>query len=188
LAEGPAEGILYRTVLRLSLIDAYKNTDDQAAIQEQLAMASKDLAAIQIEGPQRVEYLRLRAAIKGLSADPDGAEADLKEALALDPGNDKTMLQYGSLLWKIDRKEEARQIYSSLLERDSTNRYALEAMGYLSRDLGDSQAAEIFFNRLAAGYPNDYVPYMALGDLYTASKDFAKAETKYEKAFSLAPT
>src|SRR5262249_13465499 len=188
LPEGPAEGVLYRTVLRLSLIDAYKNTDDQAAIQEQLAIAAKDLAAIQMEGPQRVEYLRLRAAIKGLSADADGAETDLKEALALDPGDDKTMLQYGSLLWKIDRKEEAKQIYTSLLERDGTNRYALEAMGYLSRALGDDQAAETFFNRMAAAYPNDYVPYMALGDLYTASKDFPKAEANYEKAFSLAPT
>ena len=188
LPEGPAEGILYPTQLRLDLIDAYKNLDDQASIQQQLAIASKDLAGIDIEGSQRVEYLRLRAAIKGLNEDSDGAEADLKEALKLDPGNDRVTLQYGSLLWKIDRKEEAKQIYTSLLERDGKNRYGLEAMGYLSRDLGDNQAAESYFMSMAAAYPDDYVPYMALGDLYTSIKDFASAEANYEKAYGLAPT
>lgn len=188
LPEGPAEGILYPTQLRLDLIDAYKNLDDQAGIQQQLAIASKELAGIQMEGPQRVEYLRLRAAIKGLSADPAGAEADLKEALKLDPGNDNVMLQYGSLLWKTERKDEAKEIYDTLLERDAKNRYALEALGYLSRDMGDSKAAESYFTRMAAAYPNDYVPYMALGDLYTAVKDFPNAEDNYEKAFKLAPT
>src|SRR5262245_32715749 len=41
---------------------------------------------------------------------------------------------------------------------------------------------------MAAAYPNDYVPYMALGDLYTGTRVFDKAEANYEKAYSLAPT
>ncbi|HEY6305033.1 MAG TPA: tetratricopeptide repeat protein [Candidatus Angelobacter sp.] len=188
IPEGPAEGVLYPTQLRLDLIDAYRNLDDQAAIQQQLAKAQQELAAIQMEGQQRVEYLRLRAAIRGLSDDFPGAETDLKEAMALDPTNDKVQLQYGSLLWKTGRKQEAGQVYTSLLERDANNRYALEAMGYLARDAGDNQAAETFFNRMAEAYPNDYVPYVALGDLYTAVRDFAKAEDNYEKAYKLAPS
>lgn len=188
IPEGPAEGVLYPTQLRLELIDAYRNLDDQAAIQQQLARAQQELAAIRMEGPQRVEFLRLRAAIRGLSDDPAGAETDLKEALTLDPGNDKVMLQYGSLLWKTGRKPEATKVYTALLERDGKNRYALEAMGYLSRDVGDNQAAEMYFSRMAEAYPNDYVPYVALGDLYTSIRDFAKAEDNYEKAYKLAPS
>jgi tetratricopeptide (TPR) repeat protein len=188
IPEGPAEGALYPTQLRLDLIDAYKNLDDDAAIQQQLAKAQQELAAIQVEGLQRVEYLRLRAAVRGLSNDFTGAETDLKEAMALDPVNDKVMLQYGSLLWKTGRKDEAAQLYTVLLERDAKNRYALEAMGYLSRDAGDNQAAETFFARMAEAYPNDYVPYVALGDLYTAIREFAKAEDNYEKAYKLAPS
>jgi tetratricopeptide (TPR) repeat protein len=188
MPEGPAEGILYPTQLRLNLIDTYRNLDDDAAIRQQLTIAQQELAKIQVEGPQQVEYLRLRAAIKGLANDIPGAEADLKQALQLDPENDNVTLQYGSLLWKIGRKAEARQMYSSLLKRDDKNRYALEALGYLSRDEGDNKAAENFFGRMAAAYPNDYVPYMALGDLYTSMKEYPKAQASYETAHKLAPT
>lgn len=188
MPEGPAEGILYPTQLRLNLIDTYRNLDDDAAISQQLRIAQQELAKIQVEGPERVEYLRLRAAIKGLGNDVAGAEADLKQALQLDPQNDNVTLQYGSLLWKAGRKSEARQMYTTLLKRDDKNRYALEALGYLSRDEGDNKAAETFFTRMASAYPNDYVPYMALGDLYTAMKEYPKAQNSYERAHKLAPT
>jgi tetratricopeptide (TPR) repeat protein len=188
MPEGPAEGVLYPTQLRLDLIDAYRNLDDQAGIQQQLARAQQELATIQMEGLQRVEYLRLRAAVRTLSGEMDGAETDLKEAMALDPSNDKVLLQYGSLLWKTGRKQEAARVYASLLDRDPKNRYALESMGYLSRDVGDNKLAEMYFIRFAEAYPDDYVPYVALGDLYTAIRDFAKAEDNYEKAYKLAPS
>ena len=188
MPEGPAEGVLYPTQLRLNLIDTYRNLDDDAAIQQQLAIAQQELAKIQVQGPEQVEYLRLRAAIKGLSNDVAGAEADLKQALQLDPENDNVTLQYGSLLWKAGRRDEAKRMYAVLLKRDEKNRYALEAMGYLSRDEGDNKAAEIYFTRMAAAYPEDYVPYVALGDLYTSTKEYAKAQASYEKANKLAPT
>ncbi|HEY6272704.1 MAG TPA: tetratricopeptide repeat protein [Terriglobales bacterium] len=188
MPESPAEGVLYPPQLRLNLIESYRNLDDQNAIQQQLALAEKEMAGIHMEGLERVEYLRVRAAIRGLGNDFAGAEADLKEALALQPDNDKVLLQYGSLLWKTDRKQEAVKVYTTLLEHDDKNRYALEGMGYLSRDLGDNKAAEAYFTRMAEAYPNDYVPYVALGDLYTSLQVFDKAEDNYEKAYKLAPT
>jgi tetratricopeptide (TPR) repeat protein len=188
LPEGPAEGILYRIQLRLNLIESLRNLDDQAGIQTQLNQAKQELAGLNIEGPQRVEYLSLRAAVRMLSDDATGAEADLKEALSVNPESDKIMLQYGSLLWKTGRKDEAGRMYLALLERDPKNRYALESMGYLSRDRGENQKAAEYFNQLAAAYPSDYVPYMALGDLYTATREFGKAEENYEKAHQLAPS
>jgi len=184
----PAEGILYPTQLRLNLIDTYRNLEDENAVRQQLNLAQQELARIQVEGPQQVEYLRLRAALKTLGNDFGGAQADLEQALKLDPENDNVTLQYGSLLWKIGRKADARRMYTALLKRDQKNRYALEALGYLSRDEGDNKAAESFFTRMAAAYPADYVPYMELGDLYTAMKEFPKAEASYEKAHQLAPT
>ena len=86
MPEGPAEGVLYPTQFRLNLIDTYRNLDDDAAIQQQLNIAQQELAKIQVEGTQRVEYLRLRAAIKSAGNDFAGAEADLKQALAARPG------------------------------------------------------------------------------------------------------
>ena len=69
-------------------------------------------------------------------------------------------------------------MYTTLLKRDDKNRYALEALGYLSRDEGDNKAAETFFTRMAAAFPNDYVPYTALGDLYTAIKAVSQGAGK----------
>src|SRR6185437_12831505 len=171
MPEGPAEGVLYPAQVRLQLVEAYRNLQDDAAVRQQTAIAQQFLAKLQISGPDQVEYLRLRAAFRGIGGDFNGAEADLKQALQIDPNNDNVLLQY-----------------ASLLQRDPKNRYALEALGYLSRDLGDNKAAEGYFNRMAAAYPNDYVPYVALGDLYTAMKDYSKAQASYEKGYKLAPT
>ena len=60
-------------------------------------------------------------------------------------------------------------------------------MGYLYREDNNPQMAEQYFNKLAAAYPNDYVPYLALGDLYVQVKQFDKANTAYEKAYKIAP-
>ena len=188
MPESPVEGILFPTQVRLELINTYKDLGDDAAATQQLQIARQELGKLQVEGPERVLYLALRASIKSLSDDPAGAEADLKEALRLDANNDNVTLQYGSLLWKIGRKAEAKQMYLSLLKRDEKNRYALEALGYLSRDEGNNKDAEMYFNRMAAAYPNDYVPYLALGDMFTTAREFDKADANYQKAWKLAPT
>src|SRR5207249_2751716 len=47
--------------------------------------------------------------------------------------------------------------------------------------------AEQWFNRLAQAYPTDYVAYLALGDLYTATRDLAHAEQMYQQAHERAP-
>ncbi|HEY6348933.1 MAG TPA: tetratricopeptide repeat protein [Candidatus Angelobacter sp.] len=188
MPESPAEGILFLTQVRLQLINTYKDLGDDPAANQQLQIAQQELGKLQVEGPERVLYLALRASIKSLSNDPAGAEADLKEALRLDANNDNVTLQYGSLLWKIGRKAEAKELYSSLLKRDEKNRYALEALGYLSRDEGNNKDAEMYFNRMAAAFPNDYVPYLALGDMFTTTKEFGKADANYQKAWKLAPT
>jgi tetratricopeptide (TPR) repeat protein len=188
MPEGPAEGILYPTQLRIQLIDSYRNLQDEAAVQQQVKLGLDALAKFQVDNTQKVEYLRQRAALRGIGNDFPGAEADLKQALQIEPDNDSVTLQYANLLWKNNRKGEARNMYSALLQRDSKNRFALEAMGYLSRDVGDNKAAEGFFTRMANAYPDDYVPFVALGDLYTAERQFPKAQTSYDKAFKLAPS
>ena len=48
-------------------------------------------------------------------------------------------------------------------------------MGYISREENDNAAAERFFNQLASDYPDDYVAYLALGDLYTATMQLDRA-------------
>ena len=116
-----------------------------------------------------------------------GAEADLVEARKLDPENVNIKLQYANLLWKEDRKDESRQIYGDVLGKDPDNHYALEAMGYLYREDNNTKMAEEYFNRLAKAYPDDYVPYLALGDMYTQTGEFERADANYQKAYKRAP-
>ena len=117
-----------------------------------------------MQGTAKAEFLRVRASLKSSDNDLKGAEADLVEARKLDPENANIKLQYANLLWKEGRKDESRQIYGEVLGKDPANRYALEAMGYLYREENNPKMAAEYFNRLAKDYPDDYVPYLALGD------------------------
>ncbi len=185
---GVPEGQLYPVLLRLNLAELYRETGDEANAKTQVSIAESEINMIQADGPGKAEFLRARASLKTFDGDLPGAEKDLKEALQVDPANMNITLQYANLLWKMNRKEESRKLYTDVLAKEPNNRFGLEAMGYLYREDGDNKAAEEFFNRLAAAYPNDYVPYLALGDMFTATRDFARADQNYQKAYKLANT
>src|SRR5437764_822716 len=53
--------------------------------------------------------------------------------------------------------------------------------------MGDRKSAEQFFTRLAQDYPDDYIAYLALGDMYTDARDFQRADTNYQLAWKRAP-
>ena len=77
---------------------------------------------------------------------------------------------------------DALALYKHSLQIDPNNHAALTALGYLSRDMKDPVSAEKYFLKLAELYPQDYVAYFALGDLYTSSKQYDRAQANYEKA------
>ncbi len=186
LPESAPEGQLYPILLHMNLAELYREDGNDAAAKQQVAIADQQIAKIQVEGPAKAEFLRVRASIKVSGDDFAGAEADLKEALQVDPENMNARLQYANLLWKTKRKDEARKLYTDVLAKDEKNRFALEGLGYLARDDGNNKDAEQWFTKLAAAYPNDYVAYLALGDLYTATREFDKAEQNYQRSCSSA--
>lgn len=187
LPEGVPEGQLYPVLLRLNLSQSYRDAGNDAAARQQLALAEEQINRITVEGPARAEFLRVRASIATSEKNYAAAEEDLKQAQQLDPGNTAITLQYANLLWRAGRPSDSRKVYLGILDKDAKNRFALEALGYLSRESGDIKEAESYFNRLASTHPDDYVAYLALGDLYTATHDFSRADANYEKANKLAP-
>jgi tetratricopeptide (TPR) repeat protein len=188
LPDSVREGPLYPVSLRLSLSEIYRRTDKTNESESQLSAAKAALDKIpKVEPPTRPEYLRLRALIEAGFNDPASAERDLKEAMSLAPKSINIRLNYANLLWKTGRQQEALEQYKSSLQNDPTNHAALTAMGYLSRDLNDPASAEKYFLKLVELYPKDFVPHFALGDLYSANKQFDRAEASYEKASELAP-
>ena len=187
LPEHPQEGPLYPIELRLNLYEIDVRQDDAAGAHKELAAASSALQQVQVPESARPEMLRLRAVVESASGDLDAADRDLKEALSLAPGNVNSLMNLGSLLWKMGQKDAARDTFTKILEVDHNNRQALSSLGYLARDRGDSKLAETYFQRAIAAHPKDFAPYLALGDLYTAERKFQPAETNYESAYQRMP-
>jgi len=187
LPEGVPEGVLYPISLRVDLSRIYRDAGDAANAERVSTDAANAIRAIDITGPARPDFLRVRAATEVAAGNVDSAEKDLKEALQLEPRNAVLLLNYANLLWKTDRNEEARKTYLEVLAIDSSNAAALGALGFLSREMGDSEAAGGYFLELAKQHPDDYAPYLALGDLYSSDRRFPEAQQNYERAFKRSP-
>ncbi|HWY68469.1 MAG TPA: tetratricopeptide repeat protein [Terriglobales bacterium] len=187
MPEDVPEGQMFPIELRLNLSETYKGLGNRAAAQQQIALAEQEINKIQVEGPQRAEFLRVRASIAIGGNDYNAAEKDLLEAMKLDPNNSNIELQYANLLWIMQKKAESEQVYLAVLKHDPRNRYAYESLGYLMRDSGKIPQAEQYFHEMAKLYPDDYVPYLALGDMYTSLDRLDEAQNAYEQGYKLAP-
>jgi tetratricopeptide (TPR) repeat protein len=121
------------------------------------------------------------------AGNPDAALRDITAALASNAHDSDNLQLDGDVLMKLGRTEEAIEVYKRVLSADPNNRLALTSLGYASREAGRDQEAEKYFLRLAAIDPSKYTPFLALGDFYTAKREFQKAQDSYDKAFALAP-
>lgn len=190
LANLPAtfpEGPLYGIQLHMDLVALYQKLGDKEQSNRELAIAKSAIDAVDGAGPNRAPFLRLRALIKSDTGDLDGSLADINEALALNSSDPSAMQLDGDILMKLGRTEDAINVYKKILAIDADNRFALVSLGYASRAAGRSQDAENYFERLAKADPSLYVPYLALGDLYTAQKEYDKAEVSYRQGYQHAP-
>src|SRR6185369_16312207 len=115
---GVPEGQLFPIQLHLNLADIYRETGDDVSAKQQIAAAEAEVNKLQIEGPARAEFLRVRASIRSADNDLPGAENDLKEALRLDPANLNITLQYANLLWRMKRKDDALKLYQAVLTKE----------------------------------------------------------------------
>jgi tetratricopeptide (TPR) repeat protein len=182
------EGPLYPIELRLNLYEIYVRQQDDSSAKQQLQAATAAIQQVQVSDSARPEMLRLRAAVESASGNLDAANRDLKEALALSPGNVNSLMNLGTLQWKMAQKGAARETFLKVLQLDKNNRQALSGLGYLARDAGDAKLAESYFSRAVAAHPKDHAPHLALGDLYTAERNFHAAEIEYESAYERMPT
>lgn len=183
----PAEGPLYGIQLHVDLMELYHNLNDTDAAQGQLATAQSEISKLNEQGPDRASFLRLRALIKMNTGELDSALNDMKEALAISPRDPNNLQMDGDLLMKMGRTEDAIAVYQRVLTIDPKNRFALTSLGYAERAENREPEATKYFEELAKDYPKLYVPYLAMGDMYTARRQFKKAEASYRKAYELAP-
>ncbi len=187
LPPAPAEGPLYGIQLHMDLVALYKNLGDDSDAQRELASAQSAINSLEAPGANRDQFLRLRALIRMNAGDLDGALADVKEALAADSDNRDDLQLDGDVLMKLGRTEDAIAAYKRVLAIDPENRFALVSLGYASRAAGRDEDAEKYFEHLARVDPKLYIPYLALGDLYTSRHEYTKAQASYSKGWQIAP-
>ncbi len=187
LPQNPAEGPLYGIQLHMDLVSLYDQTADKDASKRELDAAQAAINAVDGSGPSREPFLRLRASIKLHEGNLDSALADIDDALALNAASRDNLQLSGDILMKMGRTEDALNAYNKILTADPANKYALISAGYASRAAGHDDDAVRYFQRLAQADPSLYIPYLALGDLYAARRDFKSAETSYGKGYSIAP-
>jgi tetratricopeptide (TPR) repeat protein len=185
IAPAIPEGPLFPVHLRMSLYAIDSELGRQTDAEQQLAQARQAINAFQ--KPDDPNFLRLRGEIRLVSKDYEGALADIKQAVALQPKNPEFLGLYGTVLWRLNKTPEATAAFQQALALDPKNRSALSSLGYLARGAGKRDEAEKYFRELAAAYPKDYTPYLALGDMFTEQRKFDQGLGAYEKAYKLAP-
>jgi Flp pilus assembly protein TadD len=186
LPDHPAEGPLYGIQLHMDLVALDRSLRDDAAAQGQLATAQAEIKAVDGSGADREQFLRLRSSIKLAAGDPEGALADVNEALGISHDRENLQLD-GDVLMRLGRKDDAIAVYRQVLASDPDNRLALTSLGYASREAGHDEDAEKYFEHLAKVDPSSHVAYLALGDLFTARHEFTRAQASYTKGFELDP-
>ena len=186
MPESPNEGPLYPIEIRMTMVELEKQIGDEAAEQKYVAEAKQMIDALHMD-PPTAPYLRLRGTIESAQNNYPAAEADLRQAAQLDPSDPNILLPLGNVLWREKKIKESQDVYESVLKIDPNSKYALSSLGYLSRDQGDMAGAEKWFTRYATAHPEDYAAFLALGDMYTAQRKFAPAQTNYDKAYALNP-
>ena len=187
LPENPVEGPLYGIQLHMNLMELNRDLANEDAAHEQLRIAQSGIDGLSDQVSDKAQFLRLRSLIKLSAGDPNGALQDINRALVINAHDRNDLQLNGDILLKLGRIEDAIAVYKQVLAIDAINQFALTSLGYASRAAGRDQDAEKYFQRLAQTHPALYVPYLALGDLYTARHEFQRAEMSYRKGFALAP-
>ncbi|MGH9712711.1 MAG: tetratricopeptide repeat protein [Candidatus Acidiferrales bacterium] len=106
--------------------------------------------------------------------------------LRLDPKDTSSALWLARLYRFENQHSEAEKVLRGILDRDADNGQALELLSQLLIDEGRSQDAIELLSKSASGSSSPEI-YDLLGDAYSQSKDFSKAEDAYRKAVDADP-
>ncbi len=187
LPANPVEGPLYRIQLHMNLVDLYRNLEDPDAAKSELAVAQSQIAGIKAEDTDKEAYFRLKSVIELHAGQYEQALTDVTSALGSGQKQRDDLQLKGDILMQLGRTDEAMNAYKQVLKDDPNNRFALISIGYAYRAAGRNHDAEMYFHRLEKIDPTSFTPYLALGDLYTAQKDYALAEKNYARGYELNP-
>jgi tetratricopeptide (TPR) repeat protein len=115
------------------------------------------------------------------------ALAEYREVHRLDPTDQEATLWLARLYRLHNEQEKSEQVLRALLNEDPDNDQALEELTHLLLDENKASEATSLLESMNARSPSGTL-YDLLGDAYTQTHDFAKAEGAYRKAADLEPS
>jgi tetratricopeptide (TPR) repeat protein len=135
-------------------------------------------------------YLRSLGDINGSSVQTEmvgKAITEYSEVHRLDPSDQEASLWLARLYRLHNEPAKAEQVLQKMLQDDPGNEAAVEQLTQLLLDGNKADEAIKLLEGMTAHSPSPTL-YDLLGDAYTQTHDYAKAETAYRKAVELDPS
>lgn len=173
---------------RLAEVDA-ESQRIRDAIDEAQAVLKLDpdnLAAHRLLARIYVRTLGDMADSNAQAANLQKATAELQAILKLAPDDSESALWLARLYRAENKTDDAEKILRTILQKSPDNGEALEQLSQLLIDEGRSQEAVSLLSDAADQFSSPDL-YDLLGDAYTQSKQYGKAEDAYKKAVAMDP-
>jgi type IV pilus assembly protein PilF len=118
------------------------------------------------------------------------AEADFKQAMRVDPNDSDTKNNYGLFLCQRQRGKEGIRYFLDAVKNPlyQTPDVAYKNAGLCSRDMGDLQGAEEFFQRALRANPGQPQALYSMADLSFLRDDFSGAKQYLDRYMRAVPT
>jgi tetratricopeptide (TPR) repeat protein len=135
---------------RTDTIEIARNLSYQKKFQE----AANLLKEYEIRHPKSINSVRLHAQILYWTQDFDGALDLLSRSMEINP-NPYVQLDYGRMLFDINRLDESKKIMEDYLRKDKENLEALNTLGTIAYWQGEPTKAKAYFNNVLKQYPKN---------------------------------
>ena len=118
----------------------------------------------------------------------EGSEADLRQALELEPGQPIVLNHLGYSLVEQGRNvEEAQKMIEEAVAADPENAYIVDSLAWVRYRVGDYQAAVEPMEKAISLMPEDPTLNDHLGDVYARVGRMREARVQWQRALSLEP-
>ncbi len=173
---------------RLAEVDAESQRIGDAVQEAQavLKLDPNDLAAHRLLARIYVRSLGDMTSADVQAANVQKAVDELQAILKLAPDDSESALWLARLYRAEDKTDEAEKVLRNILQKSPDDGEALEQLSQLLIDEGRSQEAINLLAQAADQFTSPDI-YDLLGDAYSQSKQYAKAEDAYQKAVNLDP-
>ncbi|MEZ5442166.1 MAG: tetratricopeptide repeat protein [Lysobacterales bacterium] len=152
-----------------------------------LAQAVTQARALAQEAPAAPDAQQLLGICLGQAGDGVGAEAALRRALQLAPGQPNVLANYATLLRKLGRHAEALECWQQVTRSLPTQPAAWLELGLCALTLGRASQAQSALQRATELQPGNARAWHGLGNARRAINDLAGADAALRHSLDLQP-